>query len=155
MGILMEGLEHASAEQRKEIPVQMRKVSEEYRAANPPKELAREEIEARKQQMEEMLKKDPYQWDMYQLQQSMAKAKSQEERGGYHSRIQALAAKHTVEEDYKFTPEQRAEAQMRQEKNTRLRAELKPLLEQLHTAHVSTDRKAIHAQVLTALEKYR
>jgi hypothetical protein len=105
--------------------------------------------------MEEMLKKDPFRWEMYQLRQSMAGAKTPEERESYHSRMQALMASHAAEAEAKLTPEQRAAAQARQAKNVQMQAELKPLMEQLHEAKTDEARKVVRAQMLEVFKRYR
>ena len=151
---LMGVLQHAKTdEQHKEIAQRMRQESEDYRASNPAKPLTAEEIETRRQTMMEMLKKDPFWWEMYQVRQSMSKAVTQAEREDYNLKIQRLIVKHAAEENARLTPEQRAEAQMRQTKNVRLRSELKPLLEQLHVAKSTTERKTLHAQIMEILGK--
>lgn len=156
MRTLMDELNHVKTdEQRKEIPKQMRQTSEEYRAANPPKELTPAQIETRRQQVEEMLRRDPFRWEMYKLHQARAGAATLEERNSYQARIQTLASKHADEEATKLTPEQRDAARVRREKNVQMRGELKPLLLQLRAAKSVGARGILHAQILVILEKYR
>jgi hypothetical protein len=153
---LMGDLNHAkTAEHRKEIPEQMRQISEEYRAANPPKELTPADMEARRQKIEVLLKKDSYRWEIYQLHQSIVKAENQEDRRNYHVRMQSLKSKHAAEEEVKLTPEQRTAAQASQAKNIQIRSELKPLLKQRHGAKTSSERKTLDAQIIGILKKYR
>lgn len=156
MAGLLEELKHVNdAAQRKQIARQMRQVSEDYRAANPPKELTPIEIETRSRQVEEMLKQDPFRWEIFQLHQARARAATPEERDSYQERIQALVYKHAAEEESKLTPEQRYVARVRREKNAQMRFELNPLLRQLHGARTVGERGALHAQILVVLEKYQ
>jgi len=153
---LMEDFKNAKTDdQRKQIHDQMRQERDQYRTANPPKELTPAEIDAQRLKMEETLKKDPFRWEMYQLRQSMAKAKTQEERESLQTKIQALMDRHAAEEEAKLTPEQRAAAQARKEKNEQMQAELKPLMGQLHAAATDAARKNIRAQMRDIFKKYR
>ena len=153
---LMEDLKRTGTiEQRKEISKQMRQASAEYRLANPPKALTPIEIEARRQKVEEMLKRDPFQWEIYQLHQARMGAATLEERQSYDVRIHALIFKHAADEEAKLTTEQRADLQVGRAKNIEMRSELNPLLKRLHEARASGERKVIHTQILQILERYR
>lgn len=154
-GLMEQFINAKTDKQRKEIHEQIRQAKVQYRAANPPKELTPAEIEARRQKMEEKLRKDPYRWEMFQLRQSMGNAKTREEQESYRTKMQALMAKHAAEAEAKLTPEQRAEAQARQEKNVQMHVELKPLIEQLHTATTDESRKNIRARMREIFKKYR
>lgn len=152
---LMEEFRDAKTdEDRKRIHAQMRNAREAYRAANPPKQLTPAEVDAQRRKLEEMLRKDPFRWEMYQLRQSMASAKTQEERESYQGKIQALVSRHAAEKEAKLTPEQRAVAKERQAKNEQLQAELKPLMEQLHSSNSIEGRKAVRAQMREIFKKY-
>ncbi|MCX5784988.1 MAG: hypothetical protein NTX59_04820 [Elusimicrobia bacterium] len=142
-------------EQRKEIQGKMNQARQAYRAAHPVKELTSAEKAARQQKMEEMLKKDTYRWELYQLKQSMAKAKTPQERESYQVKIKDLMARHAAEQEAKLTPEQRSAAQARKEKNTLLQAELKPLNAQMRAAKTPEERKAIHVRMAEIVKKYR
>jgi len=68
MRSLMEALMNARTdEQRKGIYPKIRQEIEEYRAANPPKELTPLELAARKQTIDEKLKKDKFLGEKYKL----------------------------------------------------------------------------------------
>lgn len=152
---LMEELRNARTdEQRKELHTQIRQTREQYRAANPPKQLTPAEVDEQHRKLEEMLKKTPFRWEMHQLRQSMAGAKTQEERESYQVKLQALVARHAAEKEAKLTPEQRAAAKERQAKNEQLQAELKPLMDRLHSAKSIEDRKSVRAQMREVFKKY-
>lgn len=156
MRSLMEELRNAKTDEaRRSIYGRVRQAREQYRAAHPPKELTPAERDAQRQKMEETLKKDPFQWQLYQLRQSIGNAKTNEEREGLRAQMQALREKHAAEAEAKLTPEQRAERQARAEKNTRMQAELKPILERSHSATSIEERKTIRAQMREIFEKYR
>lgn len=155
MRTMMDELNRAkTSEQRKEISKQMRQTSEVYRAANPPKELTPTQIGTRRQQVAEMLKRDPFQWEIYQLHQAKAMA-AKPELERYDARIKTLASEHIAKEARKLTPEQRASVRVRQVKSVQMRLELKPLLAQLHAAKTVDERGALHAQILVVLERYQ
>lgn len=153
---LMENFKNAKTDdQRKALHDQMRQAREDYRAANPVKELSPSEIAARRQKMEDTLKKDPFRWEMYQLRQSMAAAKTPEERKNFDAKVQALMTRHAAEAEAKMTPEQRAAAQERQAKNLQMQAELKPLEARMHAAKTDEERKSLRAQMREIFKKYR
>lgn len=153
---LMAELRNAkTTEQRSEISKRLLAAREEYRAAHPVIELTPAEKEARRLKMEENLKKDPYRWQLYQLHQSMMKAKTEEERKPLQAQLRELEAKHAAEAEAKLTPEQKAARQARQEKNEKMRAELKPLTDQLRSAKTDEARKSIQAQMQEIYKKYR
>jgi len=156
MKSLMEEFRNAKTDdERNTIHARMKEAREQYRIANPPRELPLTELEARKKMMEEKLQKDPYRWEMYQLRQTMGNATSQEARESYRAKMQALMAKHMAEEEAKLTPNQRAAVQARQAKNIQMQAELKPLIEQMHSAKNDDERRAIHSQMREVFRKYR
>ena len=142
-------------EQRKEIQGRLDQARQAYRAAHPVKELTPAEKEARKQNMEAELKKDPYRWQIYQLQQSIRSARTPQERQPYQAQMKELRDKHAAEQEAKLTPGQRAAAQARKQKNEQMQAELKPLHEQLRAAKTPETRKAVHAQMEEVYKKYR
>ena len=156
MSGLMDELKNAKTpEQRKEIQGRMEQARKDYRAAHPVKELTPAEKAANQQKMEAELKKDPYRWQMYQLQQSMRNAKTPQERQTLQAQMKDLSSKHAAEEEAKLTPAQRAAAQARKEKNVQMQAEMKPLEERLRAAKTPEEKKAIHAQMQDIFKKYR
>jgi len=155
MSALMDELRAAKTpEQRKEIQGRMAQARQAYRVAHPVKELTPAEKAARQEQLEAGLKKDPYRWQVYQLQQSMLKAKTQQERQTYQEQIKNLQVRHAAEEEAKLTPEQRAAVQARKEKNAQMQAELKPLNEQLRAAKTTAERKEVQERMQAVLKKY-
>lgn len=154
-GLMEEVMNAKTDEQRKAAHARMKQVREQYRAAHPAKELTPAEKEARRQKLEEMLKKDPFQWRMFQLRQTLSNAKTEEERANIQKQMDELRAKRIAEEEAKLTPEQKAARQVRQERNARMRTELKPLMEQLRAAKTSEERKPIHERMQEVFKKYQ
>jgi len=153
---LMEELKNAKTpEQRKEIQGRMEQARKDYRAAHPVKEPTAAEKAANQQKLEEMLKKDPYRWQMYQLQQSMRSAKTPQERQTLQAQLKDLQAKHAAEAEAKLTPAQKAAAQARKEKNAQMQAEMKPLEDQMRAAKTPEAKKAVRAQMQEIFKKYR
>jgi len=153
---LIEELKNAKTpEQRNAIHARVKQAREQYRAAHPVKEPTPAEIEERRQKMEEMLKKDPFQWEMYQLRRSMSNSKTPEERESIRAKIKELQARHVAEEEAKLTPEQKAERQAREAKSRQMRAELKPLMEQLRAANTPEEHNPISARMREIFEKYK
>ncbi len=153
---LMEEMRGATTkEQRDAVQVKMKQARDTYQAAHPVKELTAAEKAEQKQKMEEMLKKDPFRWQMYQLQQSMSAAKTQAERDTIRTQMQTLRTQHEAEEEAKLTPEQKAERAARAAKNAQMQAELKPIMEQMRSAKTEAERKAIHDQMQEVMKKYR
>jgi len=140
---------------RKSVFARIQQAREEYRASHPVKELSPVEQAAQRQKLEGVLKKAPFQWEMYQLRRSMVNAKTPGERDSLRVRIQALREKRAAEAEAKMTPEQRAARQARQERNQRMQAELKPFMERSRSAKTPEERSAIRAQMREIFEKYR
>jgi hypothetical protein len=153
---IMEELKNAKTpEQREAARARLEQAREQYRASHPVKELTPAEKEARRRELEEQLKKDPYRWRMYQLQQAMLDAKTKEERESLRAQLNSLRDARAAEAEAKLTPEQKAERQARQEKNARMQAELKPLMERMHEAKTDYERGALRVQVRDVIKKYR
>lgn len=156
MRALMEEFKSASTDaQRTAIHERMRQERAAYSAANPPKELSAAEQEARRLKMEEMLRKDPFRWEIYQLRRSMAAANSVTEKNNYQEKINTLMTRHAAEAEAKLTPEQRAKARERELKNAAMQQEILPLQEKLRAAKTQEERKALRAQIREVFKKYR
>ena len=154
MGLMTELKSAKTSEQRKEIQGRIDQARQAYRAAHPVKEPTAAEKAANQQKLEEMLKKDPYRWQLYQLQQSMRSAKTPQERQTCQAQLRNLQAKHAAEAEAKLTPAQRAAAQARKEKNAQMQAEMKPLKYQMRTAKTPEEKKAVRAQMQELFKKY-
>ena len=153
---LIEELKNANTpEQHNDVHARMKQAREQYRAAHPIKEPTPAEIQERRQKMEEMRKKDPFQWEMYQLRRSLLSVKTLEERENIRAKMKALQVRHATEEEVKLTPEQKAERQARETKRLQMRAELKPLTDQLRAAKTYEERNPIRARMREIFEKYK
>lgn len=156
MHTLLEELQSStSADSRRAVLDRIRGLRQEYRATHPVKEPAPAEREANKQKLEEMLKRDPFQWQIYKLRQSIVNAKSPEERERGRTQFDALRDKHAAEEEAELTPEQRVQRQARQEKSMRMQAELKPLMDRRRQAQTREERIVIHEEMREVFEKYK
>ncbi len=144
-----------SGEARSSIYERIRQLQEQYRAANPRTELPPAEIEVRRLKMEEMLKTDPFRWQMYKLRQSLASAKTAAESERILYKMRTLREKHDAEARAMMTPEQRAEQETRSQKYARMQAELKPLEDRMRESSTLEGRNAVRAQMLKVIEKYR
>jgi hypothetical protein len=141
--------------ERKDILGQIRRARPQRAAGQTAKAVVPEEAEARRRDREERIKKDPYQWKMYQLRQAMRAAKTREERETLGTRMQQLRAARAAETEAALTPEQRTKRLEQQKKRARLQAELRPLQESLHKAKTPEERSALRAQMRDIQKRYR
>ena len=143
-----------TVEERKAVRVQMKQTREQYQTSHPIKELTVAEKDAQHQKTEETYKTNPFQWQMYQLRQSMVNAKTQDDQETIRAKIQNLRAQYKAEKEAKLTPEQKGIRQARQEKNTQMQTELKTYRIQMRAAKNEDERKTIRAQIKEILKKY-
>ncbi len=153
---LRDRLKSASGDaESRAIHEQLRKLSEERRAANPPKEPRPAETDAHQRRMEREIRKDPYHWEMSQLQQAMGSARSEEERESLRKRMADLRAKRAAAQEAELTPQQKAERADRERKMALVRTEAASLRESLSAARTPAERKAILQRIREIHEKHR
>ncbi|OGS10584.1 MAG: hypothetical protein A2234_05960 [Elusimicrobia bacterium RIFOXYA2_FULL_58_8] len=142
-------------EERDAVQAKIKSARAQYRPARPVKGVIPAGKKEQRRNMEGRLKKNPFRLEISQLEQSMAEAKTDEEREIFRAKIQDLQVKYAAEEEAKLTPEQKVARAERAAKNSKMREELAPLMENMRSAKTEEDRNTIRSQMREIRKKYR